>query len=102
MLASGERDWVLRDARGWESWQAQAQKAQANAATGADRGASMLACSELACSEKAGQLLRGEIARPVGEPAEPGRATEHRRGRRSPLPQHTHAGITSRLAQLLA
>jgi hypothetical protein len=61
------------------------------------RGASMLTCSE-----ETGQFLRGEIARSVREPGEPGRATEHRRARHSPLPQLTHAGVPGRLAQLLA
>jgi tellurite resistance protein len=37
MLASGERDWVLRDARGWESWKAQARSAPAPSAARADR-----------------------------------------------------------------
>jgi tellurite resistance protein/predicted lipid-binding transport protein (Tim44 family) len=38
LLASGERDWVLQDARGWESWKAQARShAAPAAAAGADR-----------------------------------------------------------------
>jgi tellurite resistance protein len=37
MLASGERDWVLKDARGWESWRATSRAAAPVAATGADR-----------------------------------------------------------------
>jgi predicted lipid-binding transport protein (Tim44 family)/tellurite resistance protein len=37
LLASGERDWVLKDARGWESWRASSRAAAPVATTGADR-----------------------------------------------------------------